>query len=183
MENKKYWLERIKEELMANYKEAEEFKDLYTKAIADFNKYKKRKELELKEAKDDGKKELMKRFFEAIDNMGRALEVINENESDTENLKKGVEMIYKQFIGILKEEGGEIISPEQGEEFNPEIHEAIDVEYIEDKNLDGKIVKRVQRGFKFKGRTIIPSKVIVGKIRDEKNTGSIPEKEENEKEE
>ncbi len=183
MENKKNWLKRIKEEFMANYKEAEEFKDLYTKAIADFNKYKKRKEMEMKETKDEGKKELMEKFFNVIENMGRALEVINENKSDTENLKKGVEMIYKQFISIFKEEGGEIINPLEGEEFNPEIHEAIDIEYIEDKNLDGKIIKGVQKGFKFKGKVVVPSKVIVGKIKEEKNEGSTPEKKESEKEE
>jgi len=183
MENKKYWLKRIKEELMANYKEVEEFKELYTKALADFNKYKKRKEIELKEAKDDGKREFMKKIFEVIDNMGRALEVINENENDSGNLKKGVEMIYKQFINIFKEEGGEIISPEQGEKFDPEIHEAVDIEYTEDRNRDGKIIKRVQRGFKFKGKTVVPSRVIVGKMREEKNKGSTPEKEENKKEE
>ncbi len=181
MENKKMWLNRIKEELIANYKEAEEMRNLYMRAIADFNKFKKRAETEIKEAKEKGKKELMEKFFTVIDNMGRAIEVINENKGDSEELKKGVEMIYKQFVGLFNEEGGEIISPEKGDDFDPEIHEAVDIEIVNDKNLEGKVLKRVQRGFKFKGKTVLPSKVIVGKLKkEEKKQGSSPETSEEE---
>ncbi len=181
---KKEWLNRIKEELLFNFKEAEEFKELYTRAILDFNKFKKRKEEEFKVAKNEGKKELIQKFFLAIDNLGRALEIINENKNDTLNLKKGVEMIYKQFISILNEEGGEIIEPAEGDDFNPELHEAVDLQEVSDKNLDKKIIKSVQRGLKFMGKAINPAKVVVGVLKEEKKeTGSIPEKSELEKEE
>ncbi|MEN3044968.1 MAG: nucleotide exchange factor GrpE [Candidatus Hydrothermales bacterium] len=181
---KKEWVKRIKEELLAIHKEAEEFKDLYTKVVLDFNKFKKRKEEEFKEAKVEGKKELIKKFFNAIDNLGRALEVINENKGDTESLYKGVEMIYKQFINLLKEEGGEIVEPKEGEDFNPEIHEAIDLVEVSDKNLNKKIIKSVQRGFKYMGKSVSPARVIVAVFKeDRRELGSNPEEEVNRKEE
>ncbi|MEN3045531.1 MAG: nucleotide exchange factor GrpE [Candidatus Hydrothermales bacterium] len=181
---KKEWVRRIKEELLATHKEAEEFKELYTRLVLDFNKFKKRKEEEFKEAKIEGKKELIKKFFNAIDNLGRALEVMNENKSDAESLYKGVEMIYKQFLTLLKEEGGEIVEPKEGDDFDPEIHEAIDLVEVCDEKLNKKVIKSVQRGFKYMGKSISPARVIVGVFKEgKKESGSIPNEEGNVKEE
>jgi molecular chaperone GrpE len=175
MADKKNWLSRLEEEFMANYKDAIEFKSLYMRTLADFNQFKKRIEREISEAKDKGKEELLMRIFPAIDNLARALEVI-KNENDVENSEKllrGVEMIYKQIKSILEEQGAEIIEVKEGEDFNPEEQEAIDIEETDNEELDKKVIKEVQKGMRYKGRVIVPSRVVVSRLR-KKEEGSSP---------
>lgn len=87
---------------------------------ADFVNYRKRSQREKEEMSLKGKIDLASEILPVIDNFERAL---NSAEESTE-FYSGVEMIYKQLLKLLSDQGIEEISAE-GEEFNPEFHEAI----------------------------------------------------------
>ncbi|QZE12533.1 nucleotide exchange factor GrpE [Mycoplasma sp. Ms02] len=75
----------------------------------------------------------------------------------------GFEMIDRQFRSVLDQHGIEIIEPQQGEEFNPENHFAIDIQ--NDSNFeDNKIIKMNNYGFKLNGRLVKPAQVVVNKF-------------------
>ena len=51
-----------------------------------------------------------------------------------------------------------------GEEFNPELHEAVDTEET-DSEMDGKVIEEYSRGFRMGDRLLRPARVKVGRAR------------------
>lgn len=122
---------------------------------ADFVNYRKRSEKEKAEMTTRGKVQLCGSLLPVLDNFERALKA-EDKEND---FYKGVEMIYNQLLKSFAEEGIEEIIAE-GEEFNPEYHEAImrveTPEYEEDT-----VIEVVQKGFILEDRVIRPAMVKV----------------------
>ncbi|MCC3145402.1 nucleotide exchange factor GrpE [Halanaerobium sp. Z-7514] len=123
---------------------------------ADFVNYRKRSQREKAEMTIQGKIELASSLLPIFDNFERALKA---EDSDSE-FYSGVEMIYKQFLKAFSDEGIEEIEAE-GEEFNPEFHEAI-MKVEAEEELDKELVIDVmQKGFMIEGRVIRPAMVRV----------------------
>lgn len=88
-------------------------------------------------------------------------ELALENNGSGEDYRKGVELVYQQFRGILQKLGLEAIESE-GREFDPYRHEAVaTVETAE--YPDQQILEELQRGYSFKQRLLRPSFVKVAK--------------------
>ena len=100
------------------------------------------------------KSETIKELLPVIDNLERAL--ANDTE-DFEGLKKGVEMTFNSLVATLGKLGVEIFG-EAGEEFDPNLHNA--VMHIEDENYkNGEIVDVFQKGYKINDKIIRPAMV------------------------
>ncbi|MCP4608629.1 MAG: nucleotide exchange factor GrpE, partial [Planctomycetes bacterium] len=97
------------------------------------------------------------------DNFERALE--SSQNSDVKSFKKGTKLIYQQLNELLKKEGVEPIKA-VGEEFNPNLHEAM-MQVQSDKYPEGVIVDEVARGYKVKDKVIRFSKVSVSKGKED----------------
>ncbi len=123
---------------------------------ADFVNYRKRSQREKEEMSLKGKIELTSEILPVIDNFERAL---NSAEESTE-FYSGVEMIYKQLLKLLSDQGIEEISAE-GEEFNPEFHEAIMKVDSENEDDEGRVIEVIQKGFILEKRVIRPAMVKV----------------------
>ncbi|MFW5885784.1 MAG: nucleotide exchange factor GrpE [Halanaerobium sp.] len=122
---------------------------------ADFVNYRKRSQREKAEMTARGKVKLCAGLLPVIDNFERALK---SEESESE-FYKGVEMIYNQLLNAFSEQGIEEILAE-GEEFNPEYHEAI-MRVESDEFEEGTVVEVVQKGFSLDDRVIRPAMVKV----------------------
>ncbi|WP_160143064.1 nucleotide exchange factor GrpE [Halanaerobium hydrogeniformans] len=123
---------------------------------ADFVNYRKRSQREKSEMTIQGKIELASSLLPVFDNFERALKA-EDGDSEFYN---GVKMIYQQFLKAFSDEGIEEIEAE-GEEFNPEFHEAI-MKVDAEGDLDKEIVIDVmQKGFMIEGRVIRPAMVRV----------------------
>ncbi|MEI8060842.1 MAG: nucleotide exchange factor GrpE [Candidatus Berkelbacteria bacterium] len=81
-------------------------------------------------------------------------------ELDTDNWAQGIKQIEKQFENILFENGLERIDS-IGQEFSPELHEAI--EEVDSDQASGIIVEEILSGYKFAGGILRPAKVKVAK--------------------
>lgn len=144
----------------------EEQEDRYLRLVAEFDNYKKRNARLYESMVQSAREGLIYPLLEVIDNFERALE--SSEKSDLESLKKGTELIYQQLNELLKKEGVEPIEA-VGQEFNPNLHEAI-MQVESDEYPEGKIVAEVTRGYKVKDKVIRFSKVTVSKgIEDNKN--------------
>jgi len=81
-------------------------------------------------------------------------ENLNAQEAVTQ-LKEGIKLTIDQFIKAFNKHGIEVIEIEEGEEFNPHLHEALlQVEVAEKKA--GEIVQVIQKGYKYKERILRP---------------------------
>ena len=136
-------------------KELANTKDLYLRTVAEYDNFRKRTAKEKIEIYGDATLKAVSEILSVIDNFERALAV----ETSDENFKKGVSMIFNQYLEILKKLGVSEIKAE-GEEFNPEFHHA--VQQIEDENLGENVVATVfQKGYMLGDKVIRPSMVVV----------------------
>jgi len=141
-------------------KEIEDLKNDYLRSRADFDNFRKRKEVELLENKDRVIVNFVEDLLPAIENFEMSLKM-------TENQKmfvKGVEMIHKNLVETLKSHKFEHFEPKIGDEFNPYSHEAI---LIEDKSAKpNKVISVMKKGYTHKGKIIKPAKVTILKEED-----------------
>jgi molecular chaperone GrpE len=95
-----------------------------------------------------------------LDNLNLAIDHA-EKDSSLEHLLGGVKGTARSFEQALMSVGVEAV-PSIGADFNPEIHEAIDMVET-DAEKDGKITAEYSRGYKFGDRLLRPARVQVGK--------------------
>ena len=141
--------------------EVQEWKNSYTRKLAEFQNFTKRKETEVSEMKKYASEGIIVKLLENIDNLERA-----ENASaETKNfdaLVEGVNMILRNLKYMLSEEGVEEVEADKGVQFNPYEHQAMMTEEKDD--LDNDVIVQVfQKGYKLKGKVIRPAMVTVNK--------------------
>ena len=148
-------LDQIKEELTTITEEKDKYLNKLKRMKADFVNYRNRSKKEKSRIESRTKMDFINSVLPVIDNFERALKSVDE---DSEFLS-GVQMIYKQLLDVLKKEGLEIIDTE-GQEFNPEYHEAI-MQLETDEYESGYIVEEVQRGYILEDKVVRPAMVKV----------------------
>ena len=143
------------EEKAEEKEEAEESGDAkYLRLMADFQNYKKRVEKEKKELYAYANENIMNELLAVIDNFERALE-----QEAGDGFKEGMEMIFKQMSDVLQKSGLAEI-PALGEEFDPNVHNAVMTEETEEYE-SGKVSGVMQKGYTLNGKVIRPSMVKV----------------------
>ena len=133
----------------------EESDDLrYLRLMADFQNYKKRVEKEKRDLYSYANEQIMSDLLTVMDNFERAL----EHDAD-DNFKEGIELIFKQLQDALEKSGLAEI-PALGEDFDPNVHNAVMAEETEDYE-SGKVSGVMQKGYTLNGKVIRPSMVKV----------------------
>ncbi len=136
-----------------------ELHDKYVRLMAEFENFKKRTRQERLELIETASGNLITNLLPVIDDMERGLDSSQKTE-DAKSIKDGLELIYNKMLGILKQKGLEHIEC-KGKEFDTDYHEALTM--IENKEMKGKVVDEVEKGYTMKGKVIRFAKVVVGK--------------------
>ena len=150
------------EEISAEQKRIEELekqlgdeKDKYLRVAAEYDNFRKRSVNDRINAVADAQAKVITEILSVIDNFERAMDA----ECSDENYKKGVEMIFKQYTGILDKLGVTEIKA-LGEPFDPNIHHAVN--QVEDENFGENTVCQVfQKGYKLGDKVIRCAMVVV----------------------
>lgn len=152
---------KVHEELIRT---AEKYLDNWKRCQADFENYKKDKEKKMGEFRKFANMDIIMQTLPIIDNFESSLAHIPENEKESPWVQ-GILHIKKQLEDILKSDGVKEIEVKEGDEFNPEIHEAIKQEVgseeLEVGKLENKIKKVMQKGYKIEDKIIRPTRVVV----------------------
>jgi len=104
----------------------------------------------------------------ALDNLNRAIEAEN---APRETILEGIRSIATSFQSALTNAGFEPISS-VGEQFDPELHEAVDTEET-DREMDGKVIAEYSRGFRMGDRLLRPARVKVGRAAEQFKQESV----------
>ena len=94
----------------------------------------------------------------ALDNLNRAAAA---GDAPRESILEGIRSIATTFEAALTNAGVEPIQS-VGEEFDPELHEAVDTEET-GSEMDGKVIEEYSRGFRMGDRLLRPARVKVGR--------------------
>lgn len=110
-----------------------------------------------------GKAKFIAALLPAMDDLERAIEAVSGNAS-REAMVEGIRRIASSFQSALSSAGVEPIVA-VGEEFDPELHEAVDTEETTD--MDGKVIEEYSRGFRMGDRLLRPARVKVGRASEQ----------------
>lgn len=151
----------MEKEIEALQAEVEDKQDQYLRIRADFENYKKRVLRDATRSYQDAMTSVMKIFLSIADDLERALNNKPEGES-LESWINGIELIHQKLMNQMKNQGVERMDIKPGDQFDPNIHEAITQEDHPDFD-EGQIIDVVQPGYCISERIIRPAMVRVAR--------------------
>ncbi len=138
----------------------EKEKDKFLRLFAEFENYKRRTSKERVELFKTAGQDVMQSMLPVLDDFDRAM--IEISKAEDKNLTKGIELISNKLRETLRSKGLTEMKVSQGDTFDAEIHEAITQIPAPQKNLKGKVVDVVEKGYMMGERIIRFPKVVVG---------------------
>ena len=151
-EAKEAVVEETKEEQLQ--KALDEKNDQFLRLYAEYDNFRKRSQKEKQDIYSSSRADVIKDLLPIMDNFDRAA---NNTEGSYEDYKKGIDLIFNQFVEILSKNGVEAYG-ERGDEFDPNIHNAVMT--VEDADLgEIQIASVFSKGYKL-GDKIIREAVV-----------------------
>lgn len=138
---------------------AQNMEDRYLRVNAEFENYKKRM---LRESSDRFKffnLDLIKELLPSLDNIDRAIAHAKSDNTDVESIIVGLEMVDKMTHEVFEKFGVTRVKT-VGEEFDPNIHQAVGVDDSASVP-DNQVVEECLGGYTLHGRIIRPAMVRV----------------------
>ena len=142
-------------------KELSEAKDKYLRLFSEFENFRRRtarERLDLIQTSTEG---LMVELLPVLDDFGRAMTSI-ENGSDKKSVAEGIQLIENKLKRSLEQKGLKAMNVKQGDDFNPELHEAVSQIPAPRKKLVGKVVEIIEDGYFLGEKVIRYAKVVIG---------------------
>jgi len=134
-----------------------ESKDLYMRALAELENVRKRSVREVEQAH----KFAVDRFANDLIGVKDSLELGVDAAGNVDTLRAGTEATLKLLTKAFESAGLVEIVP-QGEQFNPELHEAM-VAQPSAEHVPNSVLQVVQKGYQLNGRLLRPARVIVAR--------------------
>ena len=124
----------------------EELTDRVTRQMAEFDNFRKRTEKEKSAMYEIGAKSVIEKLLPIVDNFERGFSTVAEEDKE-DSFVKGMEMVYKQILTTFETLGVKPIEA-VGQEFNPDLHNA--VMHVDDENVgENIIVEEFQKGYTY----------------------------------
>lgn len=143
---------------------AEEFRDQYLRTAAEMENLRKRAARDVEQAHKFALEKFVVELLPVVDALEMGLNAAQDVKDQAGALMEGTEMTLKQFQQVMEKFGIEPISPE-GEEFNPEYHEAMAMQPSSEQSPNT-VLTVVQKGYLLNGRVVRPARVLVAKEPD-----------------
>ncbi|SFO96339.1 nucleotide exchange factor GrpE [Tranquillimonas alkanivorans] len=146
-------------EIEALKAERDEYRDRFMRALADAENARKRSDRDRREAENYGGSKLARDLLPVFDNLKRALDAATEEQKGTQSaLIEGVELTLRELLNVFRKHGIEPVSPEVGEKFDPQRHEAM-FEAPVPGTKQGEIIQVMADGFMLHDRLLRPAHV------------------------
>jgi molecular chaperone GrpE len=148
---------QIEADLAALLQQRDDALNVARRVQADFENYRKRVLREQTALVERATEGLVEQLLPVLDSFELAVVNLQGDEADIDKVRKGVELVFAEFLGVLEKAGLERIES-RGEPFDPNEHEAV----MQDDGDGEPIVGDVLRtGWKLKGRVLRPAMVKV----------------------
>ena len=144
------------EKLQAELGEA---KDKYLRLYSEFENFRRRTAKERIELIGTATIGLVENLLPVLDDFERAIKAMEEEKDAT--AREGTELIFNKFRKVLEAKGLKEMEVKKGDEFNDELHEAI-TQIPAEKDLEGKIVDVVEKGYFLSEKVVRFAKVVTG---------------------
>jgi len=150
-------------EALADLRKKAEERDLYLDELlrskAELDNFQKRVRRERPALEEQAVGRFLRDLLPVVDNFDRASESLATTGGDCPALAEGIRLIHQMLQQVLTESGVEEILAES-QPFDPECHEAMVQEEVEDRPT-GEIVDVLEKGYRYRSLVLRPSKVKV----------------------
>ena len=146
-------------ELVALREEFESLNDRHLRLAAEFNNFRRRSEQERLSAWSRAQADLVAKFLDVLDDLHRVAE-LDLSSATVEGIMEGIDLVERKFVKMLEDSNVEMIDPE-GEQFDPEVMEAMMRVPAEDEEQDNTVAQVFQKGYALKGVLVRPARVSV----------------------
>jgi molecular chaperone GrpE len=140
-------------------RERDSLQDRLLRTAAEFDNFRKRIERERREHQEYAVSDVLREILPILDNFERAIEA--PAERDTDAYRKGIELIHKQMLDMLRKRG---VTPVEalGADFDPNVHQAV-IHEVSSAHREGEVMQELQRGYRLGERLLRPAMVKVAK--------------------
>ncbi|WP_022851649.1 nucleotide exchange factor GrpE [Limisalsivibrio acetivorans] len=159
-EGEKDELTELKEKIENLESDIKETKNSELRAYAELDNFRKRTAKEMEDRTKYAGTKIMESLLPVMDHLEMALQ--HGDPKDKNPLREGVELTLKQMKEALAKHGLEQIKLKEGDEFDPNFHEAMMLDDT-DEYPPNTVTLIMQKGYTLNGRVIRPVKVKVNK--------------------
>jgi molecular chaperone GrpE len=156
-------IESLQRALAREKEKAEKYLANWQRSQADFQNFARHTDQEKSETVEFANRMLILNLLPILDDFERAL-VALPVELDGQGWTDGIKLIYNKLKTVLEAQGLAEIKA-KGECFDPYCHEAA----VQVEGEEGIIVGELCKGYKFKGKLLRPSIVMVGRAKENKD--------------
>ncbi|GAX90690.1 nucleotide exchange factor GrpE [Effusibacillus lacus] len=153
---------RSREELLAEVirlsAELSEVQNRLLRISADFDNFRKRARQEKEELGKYAALRMVQEILPVLDNFRLAMAA---ETTDAESMKKGIDMVFRQFLHALEREGVTEMNA-VGQPFDPNRHEAV-MQVESEEHESGIVVEELRKGYLLHDKVIRPAMVKVAK--------------------
>jgi molecular chaperone GrpE len=136
-------------------------KDKYLRQVAEFDNFRKRNAKERMELIQTAGRDVIVSLLEVLDDCERAEKQI-KNSQDLDAVKEGLQLVFHKLRNTLQSKGLKVMES-SGQEFNPDMHEAITEIPAPSEEMKGKVIDEIEKGYYLNDKIIRFAKVVVGK--------------------
>ena len=154
-------IELLSEQIEALKTSAADSLDKAVRAQAELDNVRKRTSRDIVNAHKYALEKFINELLPVLDSMELGLNA-SDNVEDASSLREGMELTMKMFCSSLEKSGVSPVDPQKGDKFNPDQHEAVNMQEVDDAE-SGTVVTTLQKGYELNGRLIRPAMVIVAK--------------------
>lgn len=158
------YVAKLKQEAENKDKKLKEYISAYKEKNAENDEFRIRLQKENETRLDQFKANLFSRLLPILDNLKRAEASATAN-NDFDSLKKGIDMVARQFLRELEDNQITVISTE-GRKFDPKIDEALLTEETSDPDKHNDILQELEPGYMFKDKLIKASRVKIAILKN-----------------
>lgn len=144
--------------------ERDDYKDKFMRALAEAENARKRSDKARREAEQYGGSRLARDMLPVYDNMKRALDAVTDDQrAASAALLEGIELTMRELVNVFRKHGVEVVSPQVGDKFDPQVHEAM-FEAPVPGTRAGEIIQVAAEGFMLHDRLLRPAQVGVSSM-------------------
>ncbi len=149
--------EDLKKRIDAIKQEKDDMVAMAQRVQADFDNYRKRNATVRTDGVQDGVRGVLEALLPVLDNFDLSVAASKEAGMD-EKWLSGFEMVHRQLLEALQKQGLDPIPAEKGQDFDPNMHEAVMCEQV-DGMEQGKVLETLKKGYRVNERLIRASMV------------------------
>jgi len=146
--------------LEAAQNEVAKYRDDFLRGQAEMENLRRRQSRDLENAHKRALDKFVTELLPIYDSMELGLNAANGEDASLEAVREGLDMTMKMFLSSIAKFGLETVNPEDGDAFDPELHQAMAMQPVEGIEAN-QVLTVAQKGFQFNGRLLRPAMVMV----------------------